>query len=104
MFESLKEGHLTRLSYLIHSIIFRNPISTRDSNVDLLEDGETYFIQNMVLGQTQDAQIQNIVFNITGKLISGYTIRQITKYKKRMVFNDSDFSDMFGEKQTESLN
>ena len=57
----------------------------------------------MAGGQAQDAQIQNIVFNKTGKLIPRYTIRQITKYKKRMIVNDSDFSDMFGEKENENL-
>ena len=71
--------------------------ATGDTNSDLLEDKEKDLIQDMVGGQAQDAQIQNIVFNKTGKLITRYTIRQITKYKKRMIVNDSDFSDMFGE-------
>ena len=54
-------------------------------------------------GQAQDAQIQNIVFNKTGKLVPRYTIRKITKYKKRMVVNDSDIVDIFNNKQEEDL-
>ena len=50
-------------------------------------------------GQTQYAQIQNIVFNKTDKLIPRYTIRQITKYKKRMIVNDYYFSEMLGENE-----
>ncbi len=54
-------------------------------------------------GQAQDAQIQNIVFNKTGKLVPRYTSRKITKYKKRMVVNDSDIVDIFNNKQEEDL-
>ena len=57
----------------------------------------------MADGHAEDAQIQNIVFNKTGKLVPRYTIRQITKYKKRMIVNDSDYADMFDSKQEDDL-
>ena len=42
-----------------------------------IDDDDEIFINNMA-----NAQILNIVFNKTGKLIPRYTIQQITKYKK----------------------
>ena len=44
--------------------------------------------------QAQDIQIQNVIFNKTGKLIPTFKIRQITRYKKRQIVNDSDFNDI----------
>ena len=49
----------------------------------------------MAEGQSQDSQIQNVLFNKTGKLISRSTIRQITKIHRRTIVNDNDFGDMF---------
>ena len=49
----------------------------------------------MAEGQAQDIQIQNVIFNKTGKLIPTFTICQITRYKKRQIVNDSDFNDIF---------
>ncbi len=57
----------------------------------------------MADGQAPDAQIQNVLFNKTGKLVPRSTIRHITKYQKRLIINDSDFKDMFNEKQSEDL-
>ena len=57
----------------------------------------------MADGQAPDSQIQNVVFNKNGKLIPRYTIRQITKFKKRTIVNDSDFKEMFQDKDREDL-
>ena len=57
----------------------------------------------MADGQAADSQIQNIVFKKTGKLIPRHTIRQITHYKKRIIVNDSDTSDIFNNKETKDL-
>ena len=57
----------------------------------------------MTDGQAPDAQIQNTVFNKTRKLIPRHTIRQITKYNKRTIVNDSDFSEMFENKEVDKL-
>ena len=54
-------------------------------------------------GQAPDAQIQNTVFNKTGKLVPRHTIRQITKYNKQQIVNDSDFSEMFENKEVDKL-
>ena len=60
-----------------------------------IDDDERDLIDDMVDGQVTDSQIQNVVFNKTGKLIPRYTIRQITKFQKRIIVNDSDFKEMF---------
>ena len=57
----------------------------------------------MADGQAPDAQIQNPVFNKTGKLIPRRTIRQINKYNKRTIVNDSNFSEMFQNKEVDKL-
>ena len=68
-----------------------------------IDDDDENFINNMADGQAKDAQIQNIVFNKTGKLIPRYTIRQITKYKKRTIINESDFEEMFHKQEKDDL-
>ena len=57
----------------------------------------------MAEGQAKDAQIQNVFFNKTGKLIPRHTIRQITRFKKRTIVNDSDFKELFPNKDREDL-
>ena len=67
-----------------------------------IEQEEHTLISDMTEGQSQDSQIQNVLFNKTGKLISRSTIRQITKIHKRTIINDNDFDDMFqGRKRTD---
>ena len=68
-----------------------------------IDDEDEDFINDMADGQAKDAQIQNIVFNKTGKLIPRYTIRQITKYKKRTIINESDFEEMFHNQEKDDL-
>ena len=46
---------------------------------------------------------QNIILNKTGKLVQKYTIRQISKYKKRIIVNYEDFPDMFDRKDSNDL-
>ena len=70
---------------------------------DDIDDDEENLINDMAEGQAQDSQIQNIVFNKTGKLIPRTTIRQISKYTKRKIINDSDFTCMFPKKEREQL-
>ena len=66
-----------------------------------MEDNE--LINDMADGQAPDAQIQNVLFNKTGKLVARSTIRNITKFQKRLVVNDSDFDDMFNGRRKEDL-
>ena len=68
-----------------------------------LQEKEHGLITDMAEGQAPDAQIQNTVFNKTGKLVPRHTIRQITKYNKRAIVNDSDFSGMFENKEVDKL-
>ena len=77
--------------------------ATGETMQDELEENEHGLIKDMAEGQAPDAQIQNTVFNKTGKLVPRYTIRQITKYNKQTIVNDSDFSDMFGNKEIDKL-
>ena len=70
---------------------------------DELEENEHGLIKDMAEGQAPDAQIQNTVFNITGKLVPRHTIHQITKCNKRIIVNDSDFSEMFDNKEVDKL-
>ena len=42
---------------------------------DSIDDDEHNLIDDMADGQAQDLQIQNVVFNKTGKLIPRYTVR-----------------------------
>ena len=48
--------------------------------------------------QAPNVQIQNVLFNRTGKLVARSTIRNITKIQKQLVVNDSDFKNMFSDK------
>ena len=57
----------------------------------------------MVDGQAPDAQIQNTVFNKTGKLVPRHKLCQITKYNKQLIVNDSDFSEMFENREVDKL-
>ena len=57
----------------------------------------------MADGQAPDTQIQNVLFNKTGKLVARSTIRNITKIQKQLVVNDSDFKNMFSGKRSEDL-
>ena len=68
-----------------------------------IEVDEHDLITDMADGQAPDAQIQNTVFNKTGKLIPRHTIRQITKYTKRTIVNDSDFTEMFENQEVDKL-
>ena len=68
-----------------------------------IQDDDAEFIKDMADGQAQDSQIQNIVFKKTGKLIPTSTIRQITHYQKRNIVNESDFTDIFENKDTKEL-
>ena len=70
---------------------------------DELQEKEHGLIKDMGEGQAPDAQIQNTLFNKTGKLVPRHTIRQITKYNKQTIVNDSDFSEMFENKKVEKL-
>ena len=72
-------------------------------NKHSIDDNDHSLIGDMADGQAQDSQIQNVIFNKTGKLIPRYTIRQITKFKKRTIVNDSDFKEMFEGKDREEL-
>ena len=47
-----------------------------------IEKEEHTLMSDMAKGQSQDLQIQNVLFNKTGKLISRSTICQITKIQK----------------------
>ena len=53
--------------------------------------------------QGKDTWIQNVVFDKSGKLIPMYTIRQITEYRKRTIINESNFKEMFHNKDKEDL-
>ena len=64
---------------------------------------ESELINDMADGQAPDAQIQNVLFNKTGKLVPRSTIRHITKFHKRLVVNDPDFEDMFNGKKRGEL-
>ena len=82
----------------------RHPINRTAGEAECLNDIEQDdedFIKNMADGQAADSQIQNIVFKKTGKLIPRHTICQITHYKKRIIVNDPDFSDIFNKKDNE---
>ena len=68
---------------------------TRNKTKNEIEKEEQTLISYMAKGQSQDSQIQNVLFNKTGKLISRSTIRQITKIHKRTIVNDNDFDNMF---------
>ena len=46
-------------------------------------------------GQSQDVQIQNVVFNKTGNLIPTFTVYQMARYKKRQIVIESDFDYLF---------
>ena len=58
-------------------------------------------IKDMADRQAPDAQIQNTVLNKTGKLVPRHTIRQITKYNKRTIIKNSDFREMFENKEVD---
>ena len=83
-----------------HTPLNRHPQGKTKNDID---DEEENLINDMAEGQAQDSQIQNIVFNKTGKLIPRTTIRQISKYTKRKIINDSDFTCMFPKKEREQL-
>ena len=68
-----------------------------------LETEENELISDMVDGQDPDAQIQNVLFNKTGKLVPRSTTRHITKFHMRMVVNDSDLKEMFNGKERREL-
>ena len=68
---------------------------SQNKGKDEIEKEEHTLISDMAEGQSQDSQIQNVLFNKTGKLISRSTIRQITKIHERTIVNDDDFDDMF---------
>ena len=70
---------------------------------DELQEKEHGLIKDMGEGQALDDQIQNTLFNKTGKLVPRHTIHQITQYNKRTIINDSDFSEMFENKKVEKL-
>ena len=70
---------------------------------DELQEKEHGLIKDMGEGQAPDAQIQITLFNKTGKPVPRHTIHQITKYNKRTIVNDSDFSEMFENKKVEKL-
>ena len=70
---------------------------------DDLQVEENELINDMADGQAPDAQIQNVLFNKTGKLVARSTICNITKFQKRLVVNDSDFDDMFNGRRKEDL-
>ena len=58
-----------------------------------LDSEDSELINDMADGQAPDAQIQNVLFNKTGKLVLKSTIRHITKFHDRLVINDSDCED-----------
>ena len=68
-----------------------------------LDTEENELISDMADGQAPDAQIQNVLFNKTGKLVPRSTIRYIKKFHKRMVVNDSDFEKMLNGKKRGEL-
>ena len=68
-----------------------------------LDTEENELISDMADGQAPNAQIQNVLFNKTSKLVPRSTIRHITKFHKRMVVNDSDFEEMFNGKKRGEL-
>ena len=73
------------------------------SGKDGLEVEDNELISDMADGQAPDAQIQNVLFNKTGKLVARSTIRNITKIQKRLVVNDSDFENIFSGRRSEDL-
>ena len=84
---------------------YHQPLNRRSQNKtkDEIEKEEHTLISDMAKGQSQDSQIQNVLFNKTGKLISRSTIRKITKIHKRTVVNDDDFDDMFEGRNRKEL-
>ena len=74
-----------------------------ETTIDELQENEHGLIRDMGDGQAPETQIQNIVFNKTGKLVPRHTIHQITRHNKRTIINDSDFSDMFENKALDNL-
>jgi len=58
---------------------------------------EKNLIDDMGDGNKPSANIQNAVFNSTGKQVSQSTIDFITSYHRREVMNDSDFKDLFSD-------
>ena len=86
-----------------HSHHFPINKASSTSNKDQLQTEDNELISNMAGGQAPDAQIQNVLFNKTGKLVERSTIRHITKFQKRLIINDSDFNEIFSGKDSESL-
>ena len=84
---------------------YHQPLNTPSQNKTKIgiEEEERTLISDMAEGQSQDSQIQNVLFNKTGKLISRSTIRLITKIHKRNIINDNDFDDMFQGKNSKDL-
>ena len=74
------EPRIGNRNHTHHSPLNRHSQGKTKSGID--DDDDENFINDMADGQAKDAQIQNSVFNKTGKLIPRYTIQQITKYKK----------------------
>ena len=72
-------------------------------NKDQLQTEDNEQISNMAGGQAPDTQIQNVLFNKTGKFVERSTIWHITKFQKRLIINDSDFNEIFSDKDSESL-
>ena len=62
---------------------------SQNKTKDGIEKEEQTLISDMAEGQSQDSQIQKVLFNKTGKLISRSTILQITKIHKRTIVNDN---------------
>ena len=60
-------------------------------------------IQYMSQGPPSEIEIQNVLLTKTGKLIRRHTIKKIIKYQKRSKINDSNFSNMFGDKPSNEL-
>ena len=60
---------------------------SKQKNKRGIAQDEQDLINDMAEGQAQDIQMQNFLFNKTGKLIPTFTIWQIV--------NDSDFDDIF---------
>ena len=73
------------------------------SRKDELEVEDNELINDMADRQAPDAQIQNVLFNKSGKLVARSTIHNITKIQKRLVVNDFDFENMFSGKRSEDL-
>ena len=80
-----------------------NLIVSKHKNISEIDNDEEEPITYMADGHEKDSQIQNIVFNKTRKLIPISIIRQITRVSKRLIIKDSDFKDMFHEKDTQNL-